>query len=198
MPHAYDPDIHYPAQGNDREYDFSFIGTMFKSRRDFFEEFFSAIDVEKYNIALGGAAWDGDHMDGSFLLKYLSHPRDEAVDNDVVADTYRKSRVGINFYRKEAEEGHQDEGWAVGPREVELAACALPWIRDARGESDELFPFLPTFRTPGEAAALLKWHLDHEYESRDLGRRARGAIQHRTFDNHAKMLMGEMIKFGLL
>lgn len=198
MPHSYDPDIHYPGLVKDKPIDFSFIGTMFKSRRDFFERFFDCIDAEKYNIALGGAAWDGDHMDGSPLLDYLSHPRDEAVDNDKVADSYRNSKVGINFYRKEAEEAHEGTGWAIGPREVEMAACALPWIRDARGESDELFPFLPTFSTPEEAAGLLKHYLDHPMEREFLGKSALQAIEHRTFDNHAKMLMDEMLKFGLL
>jgi len=198
MPHAYDPDVHYPGSVNEKPIDFSFIGTMFKSRRIFFEEFFKGIDADHLNIALGGAAWDGDHMDGSPLLKYLSHPRDEAVDNDVVADSYRNSKVGINFYRKEAEAEHEGKGWAIGPREVEMAACALPWLRDPRGESDELFPFLPTFSTPGEAAALLSWYLKNPEKARDLGWRARAAIEERTFDNHAKLLMEEMAQFGLL
>lgn len=197
MPHSYDPDIHYPAAG-EKPIDFSFVGTMFKSRREFFEKFFDRIDADKLNIAMGGAAWDGDHMDGSPLLKYLSHPRDEAVDNDKVADVYRHSKAGINFYRKEAEASHDGEGWAIGPREVEMAACGLPWIRDARGESDDLFPFLATFKTPEEAAELLKFYLENPKDARFLGERARKAIENRTFDNHAKILMQEMVKFGLI
>jgi len=198
MPHSYDPDIHYPGAVKDKALDFSFIGTMFDSRRKFFEKFFELASPDPAKIALGGAAWDGDHMDGSPLLKYLGHPRDEAVDNAEVAATYRRSRVGINFYRKEAEAGHAGEGWAIGPREVEMAACGIPWIRDQRGESDELFPFLPTFSSPEEAADLLKWHLLHQTESEYLGTQARAAIENRTFDNHAAMLMKEMLKFGLL
>jgi spore maturation protein CgeB len=198
MPHAYDPDIHYPGAVNEKDIDFTFIGTVFDSRRKFFEELFSLIDTEKLEIALGGAAWDGDHLDGSPLLKFVGHPRDEAVDNGEVAGIYRKSKVGINFYRREAEESHDGEGWAIGPREVELAACGVPWIRDARGESDELFPFLPTFKTAGEAADLLKWYLANPVKRNEAGRLAREAIRERTFDNHADMLMREMRNFGLL
>ncbi|HEY2060027.1 MAG TPA: hypothetical protein VGH57_16785, partial [Amycolatopsis sp.] len=37
MPHAYDPDIHYPNWG-ERKTDFSFVGTLFKSRAQFFSQ----------------------------------------------------------------------------------------------------------------------------------------------------------------
>lgn len=197
MPHSYDPDVHYPGRGK-KDIDFSFIGTMFESRMHFFEDFFRRIDADKYKIALGGAAWDGEHLNDSPLLKYVGHPRDEAVDNLEVARTYRKSRVGINFYRREAEADHKGEGWAIGPREVELAACGIPWIRDSRPESDELFPFLPTFRTAEEAAELLEWYLEDDDRRKKLGKMARNVIRHRTFDNHAALLMNEMKQFGLL
>jgi glycosyltransferase involved in cell wall biosynthesis len=197
MPHAYDPDIHYPGRGK-KNIDFTFIGTMFESRREFFEELFSNIDTEKYKIALGGAAWDCDHMEGSPLLKYVGHALNECVDNDEVAKIYRRSKVGINFYRRESEDDHKGEGWAIGPREIETAACGIPWIRDARGESDELFPFLPTYKTAREAADLLTWYLEDEELRKKLGRKARNAIKDRTFDNHAALLMKEMAKFGLL
>jgi glycosyltransferase involved in cell wall biosynthesis len=198
MPHAYDPDIHYPGVVKDKDIDFTFIGTIFDSRRKFFEELFTHIDADKYQIALGGCAWDGEHLNGSPLLRYVGHPRDEAVSNADTADIYRRSRVGINFYRRESEKIHDGEGWAIGPREVELAACGIPWVRDARGESDELFPFLPTFKSVEEAADLLKAYLNNQKESRYLGECARQAVKDRTFDNHATLLMDEMSKFGLL
>lgn len=198
MPHAYDPDIHYPGPVKGKDIDFSFIGTMFDSRRVFFEELFSRIDADRYKIALGGAAYDGEHLNGSPLLKYVGHPRDEAVDNTETADTYRRTRVGINFYRRESEKIHEGEGWAIGPREVEMAACGIPWVRDARGESDELFPFLPTFGSVEEAAGLLKFYLENPKDAAFLGKRARQRIKDRTFDSHAAQLMEEMAKFGLL
>lgn len=195
QPHSFDPEIHYPSHVKD--IDFSFIGTMFESRRIFFEELLSKVDKD-FKVALGGAGWDGPHMDDSPLLKYLGHARDEAVDNAEVAEIYRRSRVGVNFYRRESEKAHQGEGWAIGPREVELAACHLPWLRDSRGESDELFPFLPTFSGVGEAIDLLRWYMANQSKSETLGSKAYRAIENRTFDNHAAQLMTEMEKFGLL
>lgn len=200
MPHAFDPEIHYPSRVKD--IDFSFIGTMFDSRRVFFESLFGKLEatgVQKdYTYALGGAGWDGDHLNDSPLLEFLGHPRDESVDNTTVADLYRRSKLGVNFYRRESEKAHEGEGWAIGPREVELAACHVPWLRDARGESDELFPFMPTFSGVDEAVDLMKWHLEHPDQSETLGNNAYRVIEDRTFDNHARMLMTEMEKFGLL
>lgn len=197
MPHSYDPDIHYPGADSDKDLDFSFIGTMFESRKFFFEDLFRKLP-DTYKFALGGAGWDGPHLDDSILLRHLGHPRDEAVDNKEAADTYRRTRVGVNFYRRESESIHEGEGWAIGPREVELAACGIPWLRDSRGESDELFPFLPTFKGVDEAAELLNWYLTDDYARVNLGCRARAAIKDRTFDNHAAMLIREMESNGLL
>lgn len=202
MPHAYDPDIHYPGAVNDKDIDFSFLGTMFESRREFFEELLGhwrySGEYKDLNIAMGGAGWDGPHMDNSFLLDYLGHPRDEAVGNEDVADIYRRSKLGINFYRRESEGIHKGEGWAIGPREVELAACGVPWLRDSRPESDELFPFLPTFKDASEAFDQMRWYLDAPGLAAGLGMKAREAIKDRTFDNHALMLMEEMREAKLL
>lgn len=200
MPHSYDPDIHYPSSV--KEIDFSFIGTMFETRRQFFEALIghwkASGEFKGMNLALGGAGWDGPHLDDSALLGYLGHPRDEAVDNKETASIYRRSKVGINFYRRESEKAHRGEGWAMGPREVEIAACGIPFLRDARPESDEVFPFLKTFTSPEEAFDLLRWYLDHDYAREELGRKALEAVKDRTFDNHAAMLLEEMQQFGLI
>lgn len=198
MPHAYDPDLHYPGSVKEKDLDFSFVGTMFESRKEFFEELFERLDGSKYKFALGGAGWDGAHLDDSPLLQHLGHPREEAVDNQETADTYRRSRLGINFYRREGEKIHKGEGWAMGPREVELAACGVPFLRDSRPESDELFPFLPTFENAGDAAQWVRWYLDNPGDAVRLGMKARMAIADRTFDNHATMLLEEMERSGLL
>lgn len=191
MPHAYNPRVHRPGRGK-YETDFAFIGTIFKSRRDFFEQFFAGLDPwerEAYRVVLGGAGWDNEYMDGSSLLKYLGHERGKCVDNTETASTYRKTRSGINFYRRESEGEHAGEGWAMGPREVEMAACGVPFLRDPRPESDEVFPFLPNFSSPTEATDMLRWLLSDEDRRKDLGQRARRAIINRTFENNAKQML---------
>jgi spore maturation protein CgeB len=199
MPHAYDPTVHYPRNVLDPVVaDFSFIGTMFKSRKEFFESLFEHLDPwerHAYRIALGGAGFDNEFMDGSPLLKYLGHPRGECVDNSETANSYRSSRSGINFYRRESEGEHSGEGWACGPREIEMAACGLPFIRDPRPESDELFGnILPSFDGPADAAEKLRWLLAEENRRVRLGARALMAIEDRTFENNAKFLMKKLEK----
>jgi hypothetical protein len=111
------------------------------------------------------------------------------VDNRETANIYRRARSGINFYRRESEGEHTGEGWAMGPREVEMAACGLPFARDPRPESDEIFPFLPTFSSPAEAAEQLKWILADEDRRIELAMLSRHAIRERTFKNNAKKLL---------
>jgi glycosyltransferase involved in cell wall biosynthesis len=199
IPHAYDPEVHYPRKGayeEDVKSDFAFIGTMFESRRKFFEQMLSHKFLD-YHVLLGGAGWEEEHLDDSPLLRFLGHPRGECVDNSETARAYRNSRAGINFYRRESEPGHEGEGWAMGPREIEMAACELPFARDPRPESDEVFPFLPAFSSPEEAADILLWMLRNENQRQDLAEQARAAIADRTFDNNAAVMMRELEKQGM-
>lgn len=192
IPHAYDPDRHYPGHG-DRNIDFSFVGSMFASRVSFFERFIEALGEEwlsQHDIALGGQAWSNKRLDGSPLLNYLGHPRAHAIDNSETANIYRRTKVGINVYRQEGEATHADEGWAMGPREVELAACGVPFLRDSRPESDEVFGWLlPAFESPEHAADLLKWYLASPDRAERMGKEAAYQVRHRTFDNNAARLM---------
>lgn len=191
IPHAYDPDVHHPGTGS-RDIDFTFIGSMFPSRIQFFEEMFEALGPEWLNshkIAMGGQAWSNKKLDGSPLLDYLGHERHHAMDNVDVADVYRQSKVGINVYRQEGEVTQRGKGWSMGPREVELAACGLPFIRDSRPESDGLFPFLPAYYGADGAADILKWYHKDEKRMKSLGELAHKVVQDRTFSNNAKRVM---------
>lgn len=191
IPHAYDPDVHHPGSGP-RDIDFTFVGSMFPSRVEFFERMFSYVGtnwLNSHSIALGGQAWSNKRLDNSFLLDYLGHERHHAMDNTDVADVYRESKLGINVYRTEGEITQAGKGWSMGPREVELAACGLPFLRDSRPESDELFPFLPAFSGPEDAADILKWYHEDEKRMQSLGELARNVVADRTFENNAKRLM---------
>ena len=192
MPHAFRPQVHYPgAPVPELKSDLAFVGTGFPSRQAFFE----AMDLDGLDVLLGGG-WPGLPED-SPLRAHLLDPESRDVevenmrctDNDVTADIYRSARAGINFYRREAEQGWDGLGWAVGPREVEMAACGLPFARDPRGESDELFPMLPAFTSPAEASEQVRWLLADERRREAAGAAARSAIEGRTFENHAKRLL---------
>jgi spore maturation protein CgeB len=195
FPHSYDPDVHYPAPlPRQYESDFTFVGTAFNSRC----EFFSAMNFDGLNISLGGNGWDSIAPKHRKLYDYLGHRPDKCVDNDETARVYRVSKTGINFYRREGEEEHEGEGWSMGPREVEMAACGLFFVRDPRPESDETFPMLPVFSSPREAEELLRYYIDHDEKRENLADEARAAIQNWTFDNRAKDACILMERIGIL
>lgn len=184
MPHSYDPDIHHPGPADpDLACDFSFVGTGFPSRVDFFE----AVDWSGIDARFGGN-WQTVE-DYSPLAPFLMHDREECVDNADAARLYRSSKVSANVYRKEHSTGAHAHGWAMGPREVELAACETFFLREPRPEGDGLFPMLPTFETSAEFESLLRWWLAHPEQRRDAAATARAAIADRTFQNTAAQLL---------
>lgn len=184
MPQAYRPKVHYPAApGTKREYDLAFIGTGFPSRI----RFFSRMDLSGLNVRLSGL-WMDLPAD-SPLRDWTATDSDDCVDNDETAAIYRRSRCGINLYRQEAEDSHIGEGWACGPREIELAACGLWFTRDARPESDALFPMLPAFTGPEEASDQIRWALAHPDRRAEAARKAREAVAGRTFEANARQLL---------
>jgi spore maturation protein CgeB len=194
FPHSYDPDVHYPPA--EREYltDFTFVGTAFNSRC----EFFSAMNFDGMRVSLGGNGWDSILPKHRKLYDYLGHHPEMCVDNDETAKHYRTSKTGINFYRREGEDEHKGEGWSMGPREVEMAACGLFFVRDPRPESDETFPMLPSFSSPAEAEELLRYYIAHDEEREDLADLALNKIQDWTFDSRAKDACILMERIGIL
>jgi spore maturation protein CgeB len=187
MPHAYRPELHHPRTGPrnlELAADLTFIGTAFQSRIAFFE----AMDFTGIDFLLGGSYWDEDLPPRSPLRRYLSQDK-ACVDNTETAELYRHAKCGINLYRQESEDDHRGEGWAMGPREVELAATGLWFARDARPESDQVFPMLPSFTTPREASDLIRWALAHDREREAAATAARAAIADRTFAGNAAKLL---------
>jgi spore maturation protein CgeB len=199
MPHAYDPDVHYPAAQQNYEADFLFVGTMFRSRA----EFFSQMDFSGLRVAFGGAGWNLAVSDYPELVKdlvqYVAHPLDYCVDNEEAASNYRIAKCGINFYRREGEDAHAGEGWAMGPREVEQAACGLFFLRDPRPESDEVFGrILPAFGSADEASQELRYWVKNDALREYRANQAREAIADRTFDNNAKAALKLMEEAAIL
>lgn len=198
MPHAYRPRLHYPGPGrDDLETDFAFLGTGFPSRIVFFEAMAALGAFDGIDVTLGGN-WQGCKEDAP-ILKLLSHDLHECVENELTTAIYRSAKMGLNLYRREAGEGITDqaaissaetgEGIAAGPREIEMAACGLPFLRDPRPESDELFPMLPTFAGPEDAAEQLRWLLDHDSVREEMALKARAAVRPRTFQANALQLL---------
>jgi hypothetical protein len=177
-PHAYRPALHRP-DGPARPSDVCFVGTCYPERAAVLE----GADWSGVDLALLGM-WDT--LDDDSPLKRHVRAAD-CIDNTEAVEWYRGARIGLNIYRTGAHGEHSlDAGWAIGPREVELAATGSFFLRDPRGESDELFPFLPSFTSAAELEELVRFWLPRDIERRDLGRRAREAVADRTFANHAR------------
>lgn len=184
LPHSYDPDKHHPGPGDpDLACDFGFVGTGFQSRIDFFER----VDWDGIHALFGGNWRQTDKR--SVIRSRLAHGVKQCMNNDTTADLYRSCKVSANLYRKEHSEQANADGWAMGPREVELAACGTFFLREPRPEGDELFPFLPTFTEPDEFSELVRWYVKHDTAREMHAERAREAIADRTFKNHAAELL---------
>jgi spore maturation protein CgeB len=184
MPHAYRPAIHHPGKPvPDLVCDLAFVGTGYPSRVEFFE----AMDLDGLDVLLAGN-WTA-LPPGSPLRGHIAHEDSECLDNEQAAGVYRSAACGLNLYRREAEEGSLGDGWAMGPREVEMAATGLFYLRDPRGEGDEVLPMLPTFTTPGEASEQLRWWLAHPAAREKRAAAAREAVAERTFANNARRLL---------
>lgn len=197
LPHAYRPSVHHLAGGGaEVDVDFAFVGTGYPSRIEFFDGMRTAGAFEDREVVLAGM-WQGlDAPPERYpdygqhpLVQYVPHPLDECVDNTEAADLYRRTRVGINLYRREAERPEHVEGLTLGPREVEMAACGLFFLRDRRPEGDHTLDMLPTFGGPAEAAELLAYYLRKDDERAALAARAREAVAELTFKNHAARLL---------
>jgi spore maturation protein CgeB len=184
LPHAYRPTVHHPGPAEpDMVCDFAFVGTGYASRVHFLE----AMDLSGLDVVLAGN-WQSLE-EQSPLRAHVGHDLEDCFDNEQTARLYRSARVGMNLYRREAERPELSTGWSMGPREVEAAACGHFFLRDPRGEGDEVLPMLPTFTSPEEASDQLRYWLAHDDEREALASKAREAIADRTFDNHAAQLL---------
>jgi len=183
-PHCYRPDVHHPGPADPAlACDLAFVGTGYASRIRFFE----AMDLTGLDVLLAGN-WQQLDED-SPLRRYVATGPDDCLDNTRAADVYRSCSVGINLYRREAESPDRMQGWAVGPREVEMAAIGCFYLRDPRPEGDQLLPMLPTFHSPEQAADQIRWWLHHPDQRAAAALKARDAVQDRTFDRAAERLL---------
>ncbi len=189
MPKAFRPSLHKPGPVDPMlACDLSFVGTGYPSRIRFLEQ----MDLEGVDVLLAGN-WQRLDED-SPLRKHIPGDLEECLDNEVTAAVYRSTKVGLNLYRRESQRPELSAGWSMGPRELEMAATGCFFLRDPRGEGDEVLHMLPRFNSPAEASALLRWYLDHPDQRAELARGALEAVQDRTFDNHAAQLMRLMEK----
>jgi len=189
-PHCYRPAVHHPGPGRtDLRSDLAFVGTGFGSRRWFLEELARAGHLQGLDVLLAGN-WQGLRPDSPIRPFVAADAPEDCCDNELTADIYRAARMSLNLYRRDAlTDGGHAAGQAMGPREVEMAACGLFFLRDPRPEGDEVFPMLPRFTDPDSAGELIQWWLAHDDERRTAAGQAYAAIADRTFKGSAQKLL---------
>lgn len=188
IPHAYDPNIHYRRDTIEPDWlsEFCFVGTGYPSRINFLEQ----VDFDGVDVALGGN-WQGLAFD-SPLRKFVCHDISHCLDNTDAVDLYSATKVSANIYRREATRPGLSEGWAMGPREVELAAIGCFYLTEARGENREVLPMIPTFVGPDDFGEKLRYYLANEPARNAVVVAAQRAISDRTFVNHASSLLARL------
>lgn len=183
LPHAYDPDVHRPTGDVGPASDFCMVGTGYPSRVEFLE----TVDWSGLNVALAGN-WD-ILADDSPLLPFLVHAKDECLPNVQATNLYRATKSSANLYRRETTADGSADGWAMGPREVELAATGCFYLTEERGENREVLPMVPTFDGPADFSEKLRWWLGHDRERERVAALARLAVADRTFEANARRLL---------
>ena len=183
-PHAYRPEIHFEGEVPESyRSECVFVGTGYPSRVAFLER----CNFDGIDLALAGN-WQNVP---TVLADRVVHDIEDCIDNTDTAMLYRGALTSFNIYRTENNGDISDgaDGWSVGPREIELAASGTWFARQSRGESDELFPMLPTFESPEELGELIRWALSHPKERAADAALARAAVIDRTFPSNTRKLI---------
>lgn len=185
--HCYDPTVHRPGPADpDLACDFCFVGTGYQSRIDFFEQ----VDWDGLDVTLAGN-WRQIH-DGSPLRPFVKHQLEHCLDNSEAVRLYRAAGVSANLYRRESERPELADGWAMGPREVELAATGCFYLTEARPENRRVLPMVPAFDGPQEFEKLVRWYVERPDERKAIAGKAREAIADRTFEQSAQRLIAHL------
>lgn len=183
--HGYDPDIHYQGKGDINFIsEFCFVGTGFPERIEMFEQ----IDWNKLEAVFAGN-WLYTE-DDSPLRQLVVHDLDDCVDNKIAAQIYRSSLMSANIYRKQ--HTYSYDGDSCGPREIEMAACGLFFLRESRKESDEIFHMLPTFDGAKDLENKIHYWLVHPDERNAKAEQAKKAIVDRSFDVLAEQFINDL------
>lgn len=185
LPHAYDPAVHHRRPANpDYLSDFCFVGTGFPSRRDLF----AAVNWTGIDVCLAG---NWRTAKGTTLEKFVAHDIEQCIENSRAVDLYSNTKVSANTYRTagESERPELADGWAMSPREVELAATGTFFLRQSRPEGDAVLSMLPTFDGPQDFEEKLRWWLAHDDQRDRVALEARLAVADRTFEENARNVL---------
>lgn len=191
LPHGWHPEKHYVsarAVGDLPAHDVVFVGSGFPERITFF----NAIDWTGIDLGLYGS-WKGLGL----KQQVMDCVRSEPIPNEQAAALYRRSKISINLYRV-------FKGWgqtlgrvqgaeSLSPRAYELAACGVFHLSDYRKEVTEVFgDLVPTFKTPTEAAALIRLWLQDDQGRARIAEQLPACVAERSWVSRAAIVLGDL------
>jgi len=184
VPHSYDPRRHRPGPPTPAlQSDLCIVGTGYPSRVKYLE----TMDLTGVDVALLGNWQAAEH---SPLATMVRQPAlDTCIDNDQAVDWYRSTKASLNLYRREHGDGGHADGYAMGPREVELAATGTFFLTERRPENEHVLPMIPKVDGPDDATEQLRWWLSHDQARQRVIENAKTAIADWTFEHRAALLL---------
>lgn len=192
LAHSWHPERHRPGAHEGDEavpaHDVVFVGSAFHERI----EWFSAIDWTGIDLGLFGT-WD---MLGS-RSKLRQYVKGGQVDNRMAAALYRRAKVGLNLYRTSIGWGRRapaiSHAESLNPRAYELAACGSFHLSEFRAEVPEVFgDLVPTFKTPTEAAALIRMWLADDAGRAQIAEALPASVAESSWVHRARTVIGDI------
>lgn len=188
LPHAYNPQIHHPGEGDaEHACDVFFVGSGFDERR----RLFRAVDWTDIDFVTRGFMWeDGettDALDGAKI-----------EPNEVAAQWYRSSKISLNHHRTTTVYGAGKhisglDADSLGPRAYEIAACGgFQLCDDSRPELFEVFgDTVPTYRSHSalDLERKIRYYLERPEERWNLAQAQLAAIAPHSWYTRAREML---------
>lgn len=194
LPHSYDIFRHYPpTEKEEKKHDVFFCGTLFPERA----KLLAQVDWTGINALICGTGVLADKED----IRKLTEAGvfvEQTLDNDLVAQHYRTSKICISLNRvygwdRTYEElpVKDEDVYSVGPRVIEAAACGAFVVSEFRPELVEIFgDSVPIFKSAKELEDLIRHYLVNEEERITLSSKSLEAVKDMTYDNRATFVLG--------
>lgn len=191
LKHAWHPLKHFVSSrslGDLPSHDVVFVGSGFAERITWF----NSIDWTGIDLGLYGT-WDKLGLS----KKVQPFVRSGQITNDMAASLYRRAKIGLNLYRTSKGWGRKTQkvtnAESLSPRAYELAACGSFHLSDDRKEVSETFGAnVPTFKTPSEAAALIRYWLTQPEERARVAAELPACVAEASWVQRAATVIGDV------
>lgn len=175
VPHGFLPGVHTPGRPTPAyTADVGMVGSGYQSRVHWFER----VDWTGISVLVAGI-WGKRPANMPDDTIFIAH----GTSRDETVAIYRSLRIGVSLYRRDVDpRGGWADGLTMSPRDVEMAACGLFFLRESRPHVDETLWMLPVLDDdPAGVREQILWWLAHDDLRADRARQACMIIQDRAY-----------------